>query len=140
MNTDIPVNCLKAALISLIASMLMLMLGCAAVCRTADPKQHLAVIAYTVLFLGSAASGYVSARLQKERCLICGAVSGAIYGGVLLIVSAFLRNERSISFGYAVIAFAAIIVISLVFGKLGAPRSPSPARRRRELRRKYMQG
>lgn len=131
------INCMKSTLAALIVSFALLLIFCAGAYRMADPEQSLAIMAYITLYIGGALCGLLSARLEKERGLIVGAVSGTIYSSILLILSSIIERGKGLNTGFALLMLLSVIIESAVFGRIFIPKGVSVNKRRREIRKKY---
>ncbi len=119
---------LRSIAITVPSCLLLLVLSSAALTAAPDPAAILPILAYAILVLGAAICGFLTVRFHRARGLLCGALSGAIYSSLLLIVGLALGMENCLP---AILLCIACIAVSAVFGYLALPKTPSAASVRR---------
>jgi putative membrane protein (TIGR04086 family) len=118
------VSVFLGTLISLIIGILLLVVSCFAGLSTEDPERLAPIFALVSLFITALLGGYIAARTHKENGLFCGALSGILLIGILvLLVFAFSLSIRISLFG---ICAPAIIVSSAVAGVCGVSAGKKP--------------
>ncbi len=84
-----------ATLLSLVLGLLLLIPMTLLGLRLEDPDRFTPIFALISLFLTALAGGYTAARIHRENGLLCGALSGILLIGILiLLVFAFSLSVR----------------------------------------------
>ncbi len=101
--------------------------------KAKDPAVFTAILAYAARFCGAALCGFLVSVLNKEKGLLMGMASGALYSLLFLAIGLAIGD---ISFLPTLITSAVTVVVSAVFGLLGLPSEKSSGARRKEMMKK----
>ncbi len=82
-----------------------------------DPEPFLPIISLVSLFVSSLFGGYLSARIHKESGLVCGALSGILLIGILVLLT--FSCSFSIKLSLFMICAPAILVVASIAGVCG---------------------
>lgn len=111
------VSVFLGTLVSLAIGLILLVISCFAGLSMENPDQFTPIFALVSLFATALFGGYLSARAHRENGLFCGALSGILLVGILvLLVFAF---SFSIKISLFLICAPAVIVCSAVAGVCG---------------------
>ena len=118
------VSVFLGTLLSLVIGLLLLVISCFAGLSMEDPEKLAPVFALISLFITALLGGYIAARTHKENGFFCGALSGILLVGILvLLVFAF---SLSIKISLLLICAPAVIVSSAVAGVCGVSAGKKP--------------
>lgn len=134
MNRDILKNSLIGAGIGVGAAIVLLLISGAVLTKCGDPAKLVPVAAAAARFLGAAAAGFSAARFNREKGLVCGAVSGALYSLIIPLAAAFSDGEFRIL--PLLLVCIICVAVSSVSGIVGVPGERSGNARRRAMLKK----
>lgn len=83
-----------------------------------DPDKFTAPLALAALFITSLLSGYISARRYGKNGLVCGAMSGILLIGILVLLA--FAFGQSIRFPLFAICAPGILICAVIAGICGA--------------------
>ena len=131
MNGNLIKNSFFGALVGLVLAVVMVFLIGVVALNTKDPDSLTAIAAHIARFFGAAAAGFAAAKINREKGLIVGGISGVIYSLFLMLGSAFFDNN--FKFFISLLLCLICIVISALFGIIGLPKVKSGMARRKEI-------
>lgn len=88
----------KAMIVSLIAAFFIIFVGVLISFSTKDPIKYSNAIAYTAIYLSFFLCGFISSKLYKQKTILGGLCSFAIYITVLFILSLIIRLIHSAAY------------------------------------------
>lgn len=92
-----------------------------------DPAHYTPMLAVAALFVTALAAGYFSARGHGKNGLACGALSGLLLVGVLVLLA--FAFEMSIHISLFAICAPAVIICSALAGIVGVGAEPKPKKK-----------
>lgn len=138
MNRNMLKNSLIGAGIGVGAALVLLLVFCAVLTKCGDPAKLVPVTAAVARFIGAAAAGFSAARFNREKGLVCGALSGGFYALLIPLAAAFSDGEFRILPLLLVCLICA--AISAVCGIVGVPGEKSGNAKRRAMMKKLSAG
>ena len=117
--------------IALTAGFFLLVLICFAGLSLKDPAQYTPKLAVAALFVTALLAGYLSARGHGKNGLACGALSGLLLVGVLVLLA--FAFEMRIHISLFVICAPAVIVCSSIAGIVGVGADSTPKKKRKRF-------
>ena len=105
----------KSALIALLTSLFLALIVSAIVMKIKDPIEAVLPISLAVLYICSFLSGFLCIKKLREGTILCGALSGAIFMLLHILISLFLPKDFSFSrsFGLSFLLHVLIILFSI---------------------------
>lgn len=111
------VSVFTSTLISLAVGLVLLVASCFLGLSLDDPDKFTPPLALGSLFITALLAGYFSARSHKKSGLLCGAVSGILLTGILVLLA--FAFGLSIRLSLFAICAPAIIIFSAIAGICG---------------------
>ncbi len=129
-NKSFFVSVLIGTLIALAVGLLLLVIFTVIGLKLEDPEKFAPILALFSLFLTAVLGGYLSARTHKESGLFCGAASGILLIGILVLL--VFACSFSIQLSLFAISAPAVIVLSALsgIGGVNGGRKKKPKRKK----------
>lgn len=133
MDTRSFLNSLKSLAAAFLLAALLIFIFNFIALKGDDPSKNISLFAYTALFLSSFFGGIVTSLINKEKGLIGGTVTGALYAIIIFITSLFLCKDGDFDLVKAFLICIGLIAISALGGFIALPKEKSLKQRRKEI-------
>jgi len=100
-NTDTPtligifISSFKAAVLAFIASVILLLIICAAVLNTSDPLSLTDKLSLAALYIPSFLAGFLCVKFKGDSAFVCGALSGGIFMLLYKFFALFIPQDHA---------------------------------------------
>lgn len=121
------VSVFLGTVISLVIGLILLVVTCFLGLSMKDPDKYTPMLSLASLFITALISGYLAARTHRKSGLACGALSGILLVGILVLLA--------FAFGYGIhislfaICAPAVIVCSTLSGVVGVGADVQPKKK-----------
>lgn len=132
MNARFIVKSLKGCAVGIAASLILTLVFGVIASKTKDPGALITILSHLARCGGAFVCGFSSARMNREKGLVCGFTGGALFSFVFLIATAFGGGD----FPAALIACLVCVALSVLGGIIGVPKEKSGIAKRRALIRR----
>lgn len=122
---------LMGTALSLLFGFFLLTLVCIVGLNLKDPSQYTPMLAIAALFATALSAGYLSARRCGKSGLACGALSGLLLVGALVLLA--FAFEMRIHISLFAICAPAVIICSSIAGIVGVGAESTPKKKRRRF-------
>lgn len=112
---NLSLTILKETLIQMIISFVLVAIAAFVILKTSPSEGIVSVIVLVIYGISAFVGGYILGKVMNKRKFLWGALAGAIYIGILLIIALIVRG----SVGDATINPATGIIVSLAAGMAG---------------------
>ncbi len=121
------VSVFLGTVISLVIGIVLLVVTCFLGLSMKDPDKYTPMLALAALFITALVSGYLAARAHRKSGLACGALSGILLIGILVLLA------FAFGFGIHISLFAicapAIVICSMLSGVVGVGADTPPRKK-----------
>ena len=86
-----------------------------------DPDAFVGTLGFAAIYLAALVAGFVSVKINKERALACGALSGFLLALLFFVISLFFSGDYSSNYPFIVgVALRAAMILMSVLGAFAA--------------------
>ena len=113
----------KSLLITLAASLLLMLGGALIAYFTPDPNALVRPLSLSCAALAALIGGFAAVRIHKHSALLCGILNGSLATALMMLLSLFFTSYSSgYSAGISALLHAAFILFSVAGAFLGLPK------------------